>query len=239
MEAVEMEKVLIIEDDKTLSQLIFKKLTEYGYEAFEIKRFYYVLEEYNEILPDLVLLDINLPYEDGYILCKKIRAISNVPILMISARGEEIEQIMAIELGADDYIVKPFTMSMLVVKIQALLRRTYNTFEISSDLVKFHELQLNLHTLSLHYFEDCYSVTKNEALLLQCLMTNHHQFSSKNILIDHVWGKEAYIEENTLSTNIAKLRKLLANIHPSFQIETKRGVGYRFVRKENLVCINN
>ena len=102
-----MQKILVIEDDQALSQLICKRLNDYGFHAVEMDRFYHAIEKFSNLLPDLVLLDINLHYEDGYVLCKKIRAISNVPILMISARTEEIEQIMAIELGADDYIVKP------------------------------------------------------------------------------------------------------------------------------------
>jgi len=226
-----MQKILVIEDDQALSQLICKRLNDYGFHAVEIVRFYHAIEEFSNLLPDLVLLDINLPYEDGYVLCKKIRAISNVPILMISARTEEVEQIMAIELGADDYIVKPFTMNMLIVKVQALLRRVHNLFSVSDEVIRFHDLQLNIHTMTLQFLGKYEDVSKNEALLLQCLIHAGEQFSSKDTLIDHVWGQEAYIEENTLSTNMAKLRKHLANIHPSFHIETKRGVGYRLVKK--------
>jgi len=231
MKVIEMQKILVIEDDQALSQLICKRLNDYGFHAVEIDRFYHASEEFNNLLPDLVLLDINLPYEDGYVLCKKIRAISNVPILMISARTEEIEQIMAIELGADDYIVKPFTMNMLIVKVKALLRRVHNSFPVSDEVIRFHDLQLNLHTMGIQFLEKYEDVSKNEALLLQCLMHAGEHYCSKDTLIDHVWGQGAYIEENTLSTNIAKLRKHLANIHPSFHIETKRGVGYRLVKK--------
>ena len=227
-----MQKILVIEDDQALSQLICKRLNDYGFHAVEMERFYHAIEEFNNLLPDLVLLDINLPYEDGYVLCKKIRAISNVPILMISARTEEVEQIMAIELGADDYIVKPFTMNMLIVKVQALLRRVHNQFPVSDEVIRFHDLQLNVHTMTVQFLGKYEDVSKNEALLLQCLIHAGEQFSSKDTLIDHVWGQGAYIEENTLSTNIAKLRKHLANIHPSFHIETKRGVGYRLEKKD-------
>ena len=226
-----MQKILIIEDDQALSKLICSRLHTYGFQAIEIENFHHILSEFKSVIPDLVLLDINLPYEDGYVLCKKIRNISNVPILMISARTEEIEQIMAIELGADDYIVKPFTMNMLITKIQALLRRVHNTFPMADGLLQFHQLQLNVSMMSLHFQGKHFDLSKNEALLLKCLISEQEQFIAKETLMEQVWGQDVFIEENTLSTNIAKLRKLLASIHPSFQIETKRGVGYRLVQK--------
>jgi len=225
-----MYKLFIIEDDQSLSHIIKERLKKYHFNVMEVSNFYNVFDEYVRLQPDLILLDINLPYTDGYELCKKIRAHSNVPILMISARKEEGEQILALELGADDYLVKPFTMDMLLVKVRALLRRAYNEFpNTEQHVIKFNDLLLDLQTMSVHYGDFSHTLTKNEMNLLTVLMKNANTFIKKEDLIEAVWDDSHFIEDNTLSVNITKLRKLLAQINEAFRIETKRGVGYRLI----------
>ena len=225
-----MYKLFIIEDDQSLSHIIKERLKKYHFNVMEVSNFYNVFNVYVRLQPDLILLDINLPYTDGYELCKKIRAHSNVPILMISARKEEGEQILALELGADDYLVKPFTMDMLLVKVRALLRRAYNEFpNTEQHVIKFNDLLLDLQTMSVHYGDFSHTLTKNEMNLLTVLMKNANTFIKKEDLIEAVWDDSHFIEDNTLSVNITKLRKLLAQINEAFRIETKRGVGYRLI----------
>ena len=229
-----MYKLFIIEDDQSLSHIIKERLKKYQFNVMEVSNFYTIFDEYVRLQPDLILLDINLPYNDGYELCKKIRAHSNVPILMISARKEEGEQILALELGADDYLVKPFTMDMLLVKVRALLRRAYNEFpNTEQHVIKFNGLLLDLQTMTIHYDNFSHTLTKNEMNLLTVFMKSANAFIKKEDLIEAVWDDAHFIEDNTLSVNIAKLRKLLAQINGDFQIETKRGVGYRLVCEES------
>lgn len=227
---------MIVEDDYSLSAVIKEKLEKYQYNAIEVVNFFNVFEEYINHQPDLILLDINLPYYDGYEICKKIRASSNVPILIISARKEEVEQILALELGADDYLVKPFTMDMLLSKVRALLRRTYNEFsKTEQNLVTFSPLTLDLNTMTLNYHNESYPLSKNQTYLLQTLMKNANVFIKKEDLIEDVWDEQTFIEENTLSVNISKLRKLLLQLNCPIQIENKRSVGYRLVHVKEVL----
>ncbi len=225
-----MQKVMIIEDDVFLSSIIKERLEKYQYNAVETGSFQNIIEEVSSHQPDLILLDINLPYYDGYTICKEIRTISPVPILMISARKEEMEQIRALELGADDYLIKPFTIEMLLTKVKVLLRRASNQFPIRSlGSLIVGRLMLHAESMEAEYNGVRYPLTKNECSLLHTLMLHAAKFVNREDLIEAVWDEHTFIEDNTLTVNIGKIRKLLLDIKCPAQIESKRGVGYRLI----------
>lgn len=225
-----MQKVLIVEDDVYLSSTIKERLEKYHFIATEIGNFQNMMQEFSCHQPDLVLLDINLPYYDGYTICKEIREKSLVPILIISARKEEMEQIRALELGADDYLIKPFTMEMLLTKVKVLLRRANNQYtNLTINALTVGRLILHTASMEAEYLGTRYPLTKNECNLLQALMLNANKFVNREDLIEAVWDEHTFIEDNTLTVNISRIRRLLLDIKCPAKIESKRGVGYRLI----------
>jgi DNA-binding response OmpR family regulator len=225
-----MYKIMLIEDDQQLCELIKENLERYGYEVLIPNQFSEVVEEFSQIQPDLVLLDINLPYYDGYYLCRSFRKQSNVPILMMSARSQEMDQIMAIELGADDYITKPFTFDMLQSKVKATIRRVYGEYagkETSAHCVGL--LCLDAKTLSLTFEGKKVELSKNEYKLMKKLMDHHGAFVSREELIEEVWDSVSFVDDNTLTVNITRIRNLLSLLGLDDVVKSKRGVGYKLL----------
>lgn len=222
-----MYRVMLIEDDLQLSGLMKENLERYGYSVTVPKQFANIVEEFREADPDIVLLDINLPYYDGYYLCRSFRQVSNVPILMISARSQEMDQIMAIELGADDYITKPFTFDMLQSKVKATIRRVYGEYAAKEEkLTSVGPLVLDDKNLSLGYRGKKAELSKNEYKLMKKLMENHGSFVSREELIEEVWDSLTFVDDNTLTVNITRIRQTLAELGMKDLIKSKRGVGY-------------
>jgi DNA-binding response OmpR family regulator len=219
--------MLLIEDDRQLSELIYSHLERYGYEIHKPREFQNILKEFTEIQPDLVLLDINLPYYDGYFLCRSIRQKSNVPIIMISARSAEMDQIMAMELGADDYITKPFTFDLLHSKVKATLRRVYGEYA-GKDTSKLFagSLCIDSHTLAVSFHNERIELSKNEYLLLRKMMENHHTYIPREALIEEVWDSITFVDDNTLTVNMTRIRQKLSSLGLQNVITSKRGVGY-------------
>ncbi len=222
-----MYKVMLIEDDYQLCGLIKENLERYGYNVILPENFTNIEEEFLTINPDLVLLDINLPYYDGYYLCRSFRQKSTVPILMISARSQEMDQIMAIELGADDFITKPFTFEMLQSKVKATMRRVYGEYAVKDGkCVCVGSLCLDDKTMCLDYKGIKVELSKNVFKLLKKLMENENSFVSREELIEEVWDSVTFVDDNTLTVNVTRIKQILSELGLKDLIKSKRGVGY-------------
>lgn len=221
-----MYKIMLIEDDHQLCGLIKGYLERYGYEIVLPNHFTNIEEEFLTINPDLVLLDINLPYYDGYYLCRSFRQKSTVPILMISARSQEMDQILAIELGADDFITKPFTFEMLQSKVKATLRRVYGEYAVNDKNICVGSLCLDEKTMSLEYKGKTVELSKNVFKLLKKLMENENSFVSREELIEEVWDSVTFVDDNTLTVNMTRIKQILSEFGLKDLVKSKRGVGY-------------
>ncbi|HFI0938551.1 TPA: response regulator transcription factor [Streptococcus suis] len=223
-----MQKILVIEDDKTISQLVAKNLINWGYQVQEVKDFQMVLEQMEEFQPHLILLDIGLPFFNGYYWCQEIRKTSRVPIMFLSSHDQPMDIVMAINMGADDYVTKPFEMTVLLAKIQGLLRRTYD-FVGEQSLLWFEEVSLDLKTMQVSYEEAVEELTRNEFQILRVLFEHGKEVVSREELMRELWNSDIFVDDNTLSVNIARLRKKLAELGLPDVIATKKGVGYGLV----------
>ncbi|HFI0105161.1 TPA: response regulator transcription factor [Streptococcus suis] len=223
-----MQKILVIEDDKTISQLVAKNLINWGYQVQEVQDFQMVLEQMEEFQPHLILLDIGLPFFNGYYWCQEIRKTSRVPIMFLSSHDQPMDIVMAINMGADDYVTKPFEMPVLLAKIQGLLRRTYD-FVGEQSLLWFEEVSLDLKTMQVSYKQDVEELTRNEFQILRVLFEHGKEVVSREELMRELWNSDIFVDDNTLSVNIARLRKKLAELRLPNLIMTKKGVGYGLV----------
>lgn len=223
-----MQKILVIEDDKTISQLVAKNLINWGYQVQEVQDFQMVLEQMEEFQPHLILLDIGLPFFNGYYWCQEIRKTSRVPIMFLSSHDQPMDIVMAINMGADDYVTKPFEMTVLLAKIQGLLRRTYD-FVGEQSVLWFEEISLDLKTMQVSYKQDVEELTRNEFQILRVLFEHGKEVVSREELMRELWNSDIFVDDNTLSVNIARLRKKLAELNLPDVIATKKGVGYGLV----------
>ncbi|CYV17880.1 response regulator [Streptococcus suis] len=223
-----MQKILLIEDDKTISQLVAKNLINWGYQVQEVKDFQMVLEQMEEFQPHLILLDIGLPFFNGYYWCQEIRKTSRVPIMFLSSHDQPMDIVMAINMGADDYVTKPFEMTVLLAKIQGLLRRTYD-FVGEQSLLWFEEISLDLKTMQVSYGHVVEELTRNEFQILRVLFEHGKEVVSREELMRELWNSDIFVDDNTLSVNIARLRRKLAELDLPDVIATKKGVGYGLV----------
>ncbi|KNF07752.1 two component transcriptional regulator, winged helix family [Gottschalkia purinilytica] len=222
-------KIMIVEDDTSIANLLSDYIEKYGYETIVVKDFEKVLEIFEEENPHLVLLDVNLPRYDGYYWCRKIRNKSLCPIIFISARVGEIEQVMAIESGADDYITKPFYYDVVIAKIKSQLRRSYGNYSLQSQqrTIEVEGLTLYPEVPELRYNDKTVITTKKESILIEILISNYPKSVSRDILLEKLWDDQSFVEENTLNVNVARLRKRLQELDIEEAIKTVRGVGYR------------
>ncbi|NQI36650.1 response regulator transcription factor [Streptococcus suis] len=223
-----MQKILVIEDDKTISQLVAKNLINWGYQVQEVQDFQMVLEQMEEFQPHLILLDIGLPFFNGYYWCQEIRKTSRVPIMFLSSHDQPMDIVMAINMGADDYVTKPFEMTVLLAKIQGLLRRTYD-FVGEQSVLWFEEISLDLKTMQVSYGQVVEELTRNEFQILRVLFEHGKEVVSREELMRELWNSDIFVDDNTLSVNIARLRKKLAELGLPDVIATKKGVGYGLV----------
>lgn len=223
-----MQKILVIENDKTISQLVAKNLINWGYQVQEVQDFQMVLEQMEDFQPHLILLDIGLPFFNGYYWCQEIRKTSRVPIMFLSSHDQPMDIVMAINMGADDYVTKPFEMTVLLAKIQGLLRRTYD-FVGEQSLLWFEEVSLDLKTMQVSYKQDVEELTRNEFQILRVLFEHGKEVVSREELMRELWNSDIFVDDNTLSVNIARLRKKLAELRLPNLIMTKKGVGYGLV----------
>ncbi|MFL0252224.1 response regulator transcription factor [Clostridium neuense] len=218
-----MKKILIVEDDMTLRKYIEDFLSSYDYEVKLVTDFNRVEEEVLSASPDLILLDINLPKFDGFYFLKSIRKRVSTPVIIISARSAEQEQIRGIDLGADDYITKPFGIELLIAKINAVFRRIDSS---GSKAVKVKNIELMCESMSLKVNGEIIELSKNEYKLLKVFITNYNKVVSREELLEELWDETAFVDDNTLTVNITRLKKRLKEIKAEVFVVTKRGIGY-------------
>lgn len=226
-----MSKIMIVEDDPKLADLLRTHLEKYGYAVVLIDHFDAILEYFMKEEPDLVLLDVNLPSFDGFYWCRQIRNVSTCPILFISARSGEMDQIMALEHGADDYITKPFHYDVVTAKIRSNLRRAYGEYapQMEERIIKKEGLFLYIERMEIHFNGLEVSVTKKEAVLLEMLLKRCPRVVSRETLLEKLWDDQSFVDDNTLNVNITRVRKKLNELGIDDAIETIRGEGYRIV----------
>ncbi|WP_425448233.1 response regulator transcription factor [Dethiothermospora halolimnae] len=220
-----MYKIFLVEDDEGLVKHVKDFLEKYSYEVFTVEDFKDIEAEFDRVKPHLVLLDINLPYYDGFYICKILRKRSNVPIIIISARTSEVEQVMGMEFGADDYITKPFSFQLLLAKLKANIRRNYRMLKDENTL-KINGLYLNDRNFNMYFDRKNIALTKNEFKLLKKLMENKDNVVTREELLEVLWDNELFVEDNTLNVNVTRVRNRLKEIGIKGAIKTKRGIGY-------------
>lgn len=221
-----MYRIFLVEDDETIARLIKKHLEKWEYEVSTVQDFGNVLGEFAACDPQLVLLDIRLPFYNGYHWCTQIRQVSKVPIIFLSSVSDNMNIVMAMNMGADDFIPKPFDLEVLTAKVQALLRRSYD-FAGSSSMLEHKGMLLNLSDATILYQEQKVELTKNELKILQTLIENKTQVVTREMLMTRLWESDMYVDENTLSVNVNRLRKKLTSIGLEDSILTKKGIGYQ------------
>ncbi len=199
-----MQKIMIVEDDEIIASSIKKHLEKWNYDVFVVNDFENVLEDFRNYEPLLILLDISLPYYNGYYWCQEIRKESEVPIIFISSTSENMNIVMAMNMGADDFINKPFDLTVLTAKLQAILRRTYS-FNKTQNVLNYHSLTLDLLKGVISYHEDSIELTKTELKIMQILFEHAGQIVSRDTIMEALWQSEAFVDDNTLSVNINRL----------------------------------
>ena len=221
-----MAKIMVVEDEGVIRQLIMEELKKWQFDVFGTTNFENVFDDFSEEEPQLVLLDINLPVFDGYYWCQKIREVSKVPIIFISSRNTNMDMIMAMNMGADDFVTKPFELDVLVAKINALLRRSYNYSEANAETLVHNGLTLNVDNSTMMIHDEVIDLSKNEYRLLYILMKNNGKILSREKLLRALWDDERYVDDNTLTVNINRLRRKIEQAGVKDYIETKVGQGY-------------
>ncbi len=224
-----MYRILIVEDDKVIAKEIKRNLEAWGMEAFCVHDFRSVLSEFLAAKPQLVLMDIGLPFFDGYYWCRELRQVSKVPIVFLSSAADNMNIVMAMNMGGDDFVVKPFSMEVLTAKLQALLRRAYD-FGGTADLLEYRGAVLDLDSASLTVGGEEVSLTKNEYRILKTLMENKGKVVSRELLMNRLWETDSYVDDNTLTVNMTRLRRKLSEAGLPGMIVTKKGLGYLIER---------
>ena len=227
-----MYKILIVEDDEKLRDELEIFLKNNGYKAESLKSFENTLNDILEIKPDLLLLDINLPGADGEFLCKEIRKKSNMPIIIVTSRDNEIDELLSINNGADHYITKPFNIHILLAKISSLLRRTSMVTE-NSGIINAEDFVLNINKSTIQKDEKCIELTKNEFRILKYLVQNRDKIVTREDIMECLWESEDFVGDSTLTVNITRVRNKLEELGLKELLETKRGQGYILKRSEN------
>lgn len=220
-----MEKIIIVEDDEIIREELQSFLGRYGYEVVVPRELENIVEFIFKENSDLVLLDINLPIYDGYYICREIRKKSEVPIIIVTSRDSDMDELMSMNLGADDFVTKPYNTQILLARIAALLKRSNNK-TTSNNILNYKNLQLNLSNAKITYNNKEAELTKNEVKILSYLMNHQGQIVSRDLLMEYLWSTDYFVDDSTLTVNITRLRKKLEEIGIENVIETRRGLGY-------------
>ena len=218
-------KIFIVEDDPVIASAVAEHIASWGCETRIARNFQNIVQEFVDFDPQLVLLDVGLPFYNGYHWCSEIRRISSVPIIFVSSASDNMNIVMAINMGADDFIAKPFDLNVLTAKVQAMLRRTYDLGG-QTRLLQHRDAVLNTDDSTLTYHGERVELTKNEYRILQVLMENKGKTVSRDVLMQRLWASDSFVDENTLSVNVARLRKKLDGAGLENFITTKKGMGY-------------
>ncbi|MBB6624687.1 response regulator transcription factor [Clostridium gasigenes] len=219
-----MQKILIIEDTEKIRNELKELLIRYGYEVEAPSDLDNIVDHVNKEKPHLILLDINLPVYDGYYICREIRKTCDVPIIIVTSRDSEMDELMSMNLGADDFVTKPYNIQILLARIASIIKRTYKNN--ISDVLIYKELTLNLSRGTISVDNSEFEITKNEHKILNCLMKNKGNIVTRDELMEYLWTSELFIDDNTLTVNVNRLRKTLQNTGMKDAIETRRGIGY-------------
>ena len=220
-----MYRILIVEDDTVIAKTMQRTIETWGYEVKCVVNYEDVLSEFVSFDPQLVLLDISLPFYNGFHWCSEIRKVSKVPIIFISSASDNMNIVMAMNMGGDDFIAKPFDLRVLTAKVQAMLRRTYD-FAGQSNLVEHRGAILNTNDATLTFKGERVELTRNEYKILQLLMDNKGNAVNREAIMTRLWETDSYVDENTLTVNITRLRKKLESLGLTDFILTKKGIGY-------------
>lgn len=220
-----MYKILLVEDDAGIAKEIADYAAGWGLEVHIVKNFEKVMEEFAAVQPHLVLLDISLPYFDGYYWCSQIRKVSKIPVMFLSSAADNMNILMAVNMGADDFIAKPFDRNVLIAKLSAMFRRSYD-FAASVSIIEHKGAMLNTADNTLTYQGNNIDLTKNEYKILLALMENRGKVVSRESLMERLWESDSFVDENTLTVNVNRLRKKLDNAGLKDFITTRFGVGY-------------
>lgn len=224
-----MYKIMIIEDDCSLANLIKESLEKYNYQLCIPKSLRNLEEEFKELKPDLVLLDINLPYYDGFYLCRTFRRESTVPVIFISARSSDMDQVMAMELGGDDYLVKPFSLEILIAKVKAALRRVYGEYSTANIAkTEVNSFYIDEEKFRIYYKGQSEELSKTEFKLMRILFYNRDKVVDRVELLEEMWDENFIASDNALTVNITRIKNKLSSLGVENAIKTKRGVGYYF-----------
>ena len=221
---MDTKKIFIIEDEEKIRNELSTFLNKYGYITSYSVDFENIVEEALKSKCNLILLDINLPYYDGYYICREIRKKSDVPIIVVTSRDSEVDELMSMNLGADDFITKPYNTQILLARISSILRRSYNSKDL--DILEYRELEHNLSTSEAIYKDKKIELSKNEGRILYVLIKNNGKIVSRNEIIEALWESDEFVDDNTLTVNINRLRKKLEEIGANDFLKTKRGQGY-------------
>lgn len=221
-----MYRIMLIEDDEKIRRIVADTLKKWQYDVVEVTQFDQVLTEFERNSPHLVLLDINLPVFDRYYWCQQIRSVSKVPIIFLSSRNQNMDIIMAINMGGDDFIQKPFDLDILVTKISALIRRKYTYQEDESIRFIHRGLKLNITNSTIEYKGQNTELSRNEYILIQLMMRNIGKIISREDLMQALWNEEQFVDDNTLTVNVNRLRKKIAGLGLEEFIVTRKGMGY-------------
>ncbi|GAA0116989.1 response regulator transcription factor [Clostridium senegalense] len=226
-----MYNIMLVEDDVKLGTLMKNHIEKYGYEVCVVNDFLNIKGEFIKNDPQIVLMDINLPFYDGFYWCRDIRTLSNVPIIFISSRESDMDQVMAIENGGDDYITKPFSYDLLMAKIKSVIRRVYGRYSESTnnEMFEVNGLFIYINQNVVEFNKKNIELSKKEFQLLYCLLKNVNKIVSRETLLEVLWNDVDFVDDNTLSVNITRLRKRLEELDIIDVIETKRGQGYRII----------
>ena len=220
-----MFKITIIEDDEVIREELKSFLENYGYMVKAPVDFKNILNLLENEDSDLILLDINLPVYDGYYICREIRKKSDVPIIIVTSRDSDMDELMSMNLGADDFITKPYNTQILLARISVLLKRTHGNNNMKAILT-YKDFEINLANATIKYMGKEMELTKNEVKIMSCLIENKGSIVSRERLMEYLWNSDYFVDDSTLSVNVARLRKKLENIGIKNAIETRRGLGY-------------
>ena len=220
-----MYKILIVEDDMTIAKTLSNHLSKWNYEMRYVTDFKNVYEEFMEFQPQLVLMDIMLPFYNGYHWCTEIRKVSKVPVIFISSMSDNMNIVMAMNMGGDEFIEKPFDLNVVTAKIQALLRRTY-AFQGAVNVIEHQGVMLNISDATVTYQEKKLALTKHDYKILQILLENAGRIVAREEIMTRLWESDEFIDDNTLTVNVTRLRKKLEELGLKDFIVTKKGIGY-------------
>lgn len=221
-----MFKIMIVEDDAKIREIILENIKKWGFDGLYVEDFSDVLNAFIKYEPHLILMDINLPTFDGFYWCGKIREVSKIPIIFISSRNTNMDVIMAVNMGGDDFIQKPFSLEVLMAKINALIRRTYSYSNVETDVIEHNGVVLNLKDGNIIYNNEKLELTRNEFKIVYMLMKEYGNVVSRDKIMRSLWEDESFVDDNTLTVNVNRLRKKLSDIGLDDFIQTKKGMGY-------------